>query len=140
MYLSSLTFPWIQENITYSNVNLDTWQVTWIKISSCHTCQTVLGVPVWMMLKTTSSISMFVHFSFELTNAIMEKLKESLCRLDRGMNRWAREIWRKRGGNKRYWINVCDKDSPYIHSKVLGEYWLFSLFKMSMLSPFFHLL
>jgi hypothetical protein len=68
MYLSSLTFPWVQENITYSNVNLETWQVTWITISSCdtchtcHTCLTVLGVPVWMML--TSSISMFVHFLF----------------------------------------------------------------------------
>ena len=59
-----LILPWVQENTTYSNINLETWQVTWINTSSCRTSQIVRGVPVGMILKTTSTIFMSVHFSF----------------------------------------------------------------------------
>jgi hypothetical protein len=34
------------------------------------------------------------------------------------------ELWRKRGGYSRYWVNVRDKASPYINSKVLTTLWL----------------
>jgi hypothetical protein len=56
-------FTWVQENTTYSIVNLETWQMTWINTSSCHTCQMVQGVLVGMMLKTTFITFMSVHFS-----------------------------------------------------------------------------
>jgi hypothetical protein len=46
-------FVLVQENTTYSIVNLEIWQVTWINTSSCHTCQMVQSVLVGMMLKTT---------------------------------------------------------------------------------------
>ena len=49
---------------TYSIVNLETWQATGINTSSCHTCQMVQGVLVGMMLKTTFTTFMSVHFSF----------------------------------------------------------------------------
>jgi hypothetical protein len=64
--------PWVLENTTYSIVNLETWQVTWIN-TSCHTCQMVQDVLVGMMLKTTFTTFMSVHFSFA---------KESCCLLN----------------------------------------------------------
>jgi hypothetical protein len=56
--------PWVQENTTYSIVNLETWQVTWTNTSSCHTCQMVQGVLVGIMLKTTFTTFMSVQFLF----------------------------------------------------------------------------
>ena len=61
----------------------------------------------------------------ELTNAIPEEWRrfpqERPRRLVLRMNRRVWELWRKRGGYTRYGVNVRDKASPNIHSKVLKK-------------------
>jgi hypothetical protein len=72
--------------------------------------------------------------------------------LVRGMNRWVKGLWHKHEGYTRYWVNVCDKTSSYIHTKVVKTICLvlflkllknnnqikrFWSFIMSLLSPFF---
>ena len=57
-----------------------------------------------------------------------ERLK--LRRLIRGMNRLVRQLWCKRGGYDRYWVNVRDKASLCIHSKVLKKLWFVRFLKL----------
>jgi len=61
----------------------------------------------------------------ELTNAITEEWRrfpqERLRLLVLGMNSRVWELWRKRGGYTHYGVNVRDKASPNIHSKVLKK-------------------
>jgi hypothetical protein len=50
--------------------------VTWINTSSCHTCHMVQGVLVGMMLKTTFTTFMSVHFSFAKDFLLFTQLRD----------------------------------------------------------------
>lgn len=59
----------------------------------------------------------------KLINTIVEEWwwfpQEIFCHLVRGRNSRVWDLWCKRGGYTRYWVNVRKMTSPYTHSSVL---------------------